>query len=61
MIVSFQIKSMSIKIDMMVKHVKENNKDYKLFTKSMIRCYLKDKFKCSTYMANQVIKKISEE
>ena len=52
---------MSIKIDMMVKHVKENNKDYKLFTKSMIRCYLKDKFKCSAYMAKQVIKKLFED
>jgi hypothetical protein len=52
---------MSIKIDMMVKHVKENNKDYKLFTKSMIRCYLKDKFKCSAYMANKAAEKLLEE
>lgn len=52
---------MSLKIDMMVKHLKDSNNNWKIMTKSMIRCYLKDKFKCSIYMANQAIEKLYED
>jgi len=52
---------MSLKIDMMVKHLKDSNKNWKIMTKSMIRCYLKDKFKCSAYMANQAIEKLYKD
>lgn len=45
----------------MVKHLKESNKNWKILTKSMIRTYLKGKFKCSTYMANQAIEKLYED
>jgi hypothetical protein len=40
----------------MVADIKENNKQYILMTKSMVRCYLIRKYKCSAYMANQAVK-----
>ena len=49
---------MSLKIDMMVEHLKESNKNWKILTKSMIISYLKDKFKCSTYMAQKAVEKL---
>ncbi len=52
---------MSFIIDAIVKDFKENNLNYKLFTNSMIRCYLIKKYKCSAYIANQVIKKLKIE
>jgi hypothetical protein len=45
----------------MVADIKENNKHYILMTKSMVRCYLIRKYKCSAYMANQAIKKLYKE
>ncbi len=47
---------MSLKIDLMVADIKENNKQYILMTKSMVRSYLMHKYKCSAYMANQAVK-----
>lgn len=52
---------MSIKIDMMVQDVINNNKDYKIMPAKLIKSYIRKKYKCSIYMANQVIKKLSEE
>ena len=52
---------MSLKIDMMVEHLKESNKNWKILTKSMIRTYLKDKFKCSTYMAQKAVEKLHKD
>lgn len=52
---------MSVKIDAIVKDFKENNLDYKLFTDSMIKKFLISKYKCSAYIAKQVIKKLSED
>jgi len=49
---------MSLKVDLMVADIKENNKQYILMTKSMLRSYLMNKYKCSVYMANQAIKKL---
>ena len=57
----FGISQMSLKIDMMVKHLKESNKNWKILTKSMIRTYLKDKFKCSTYMAQKAVEKLHKD
>lgn len=52
---------MSIKVDLMVADVQENNKQYVLMTKSLIKKYLMTKYNCSPYMANQAIKKLYKE
>jgi len=52
---------MSLKINMMVKHLVENNKNYDIIKRSVIKNYLKEKFKCSDYMANKAIKKAFEK
>jgi hypothetical protein len=49
---------MSLKIEMMVDHVKATNKDWKLMPKGFIRFYLRDKFKCSKYMARKAVQKL---
>jgi hypothetical protein len=49
---------MSLKIDMMVNHLKESNKNWNIMTNSMIISYLKDKFKCSPYMARKAVEKL---
>ncbi len=51
---------MSIKIEMMIDHVKEKNKDYKMISKKTITAYLKSKFKCSNYMARVAVDKLFE-
>jgi hypothetical protein len=51
---------MSIKIEMMIDHVKEKNKDYKIISKKTITAYLKSKFKCSNYMAKVAVDKLFE-
>jgi len=40
----------------MVDDIKENNKQYVLMTKSLIKKYLMTKYNCSAYMANQAVK-----
>jgi hypothetical protein len=45
----------------MVADVQENNKQYVLMTKSLIKKYLMTKYKCSAYMANEAIKKLFKE
>jgi hypothetical protein len=52
---------MSIKIEMMIDHVKEKNKDYKMISKKTITAYLRNKFKCSPYMARVAVDKLFEE
>jgi hypothetical protein len=51
---------MSIKIEMMIDHVKEKNKDYKMISKKTITAYLRNKFKCSHYMARVAVDKLFE-
>jgi hypothetical protein len=51
---------MSIKIEMMIDHVKEKNKDYKMISKKTITAYLRNKFKCSHYMAKVAVDKLFE-
>ena len=51
---------MSIKIEMMIDHVKEKNKDYKMISKKTITAYLRNKFKCSPYMARVAVDKLFE-
>jgi hypothetical protein len=46
---------MSIKIEMMVKDIKDNNKDYKKMHKNTIKSYLKIRYKCSAYLAKKVV------
>jgi hypothetical protein len=52
---------MSIKIEMMIDHVKEKNKDYKMISKKTITAYLRGKFKCSSYMARVAVDRLFEE
>ena len=51
---------MSLKIDMMVNYVKDNNRDWKIMPKKIIANHLRIKFKCSIYMANVAVKKLFE-
>lgn len=52
---------MSLKIDMMVEHVKATNKDWQIMPKGFIRFFLRDKFKCSPYMARKAVEKLFED
>lgn len=52
---------MSLKIDMMVNYVKDNNRDWKIMPKKLIINHLRLKFKCSTYMAKMAIEKLYED
>lgn len=45
----------NLKMDMMVNHLKENNKDYKIISKKTLTAYTKDFFKCSPYMAKKAV------
>ena len=49
---------MSLKVNMMVEHIIKNNKNYDMINYTVMKQYLKDKFKCSDYMAHRVIKKL---
>jgi hypothetical protein len=46
---------MSLKIDMMVNHLRENNKDYKIMSKKTLIAYTRDMFRCSPYMAKRAV------
>ena len=52
---------MSLKIDMMVEHLKATNKDWKLMPKRFVMLYLKSEFKCSTYMAQKAVEKLQKD
>lgn len=47
--------SMSLRIDMMVNHLRENNKDYKIMNKKTLIAYTRDIFRCSPYMAKRAV------
>ena len=49
---------MSLKIDMMVNHLRENNKDYKIMSKKTLIAYTRDMFRCSPYMARKAVEKL---
>ena len=51
---------MSIKIEMMIDHDKEKNKNYRMISKKTITAYLRGKFKCSSYMARVAVDKLFE-
>jgi hypothetical protein len=51
---------MGLKIDIIVTAIKAENKDYKLFNKKILRAYIRQKYKCSSYLANMVIKSLLE-
>lgn len=51
---------MSLKIKTIVEAVIKDNKDYKIFSDMMLRSYIKTKYKCSTYLANKVIKELHD-
>ena len=38
-----------------------DNKNYKIFSDMMLRDYIKTQYKCTTYLANQVIKELKNE
>ena len=52
---------MSLKIDMMVEHLKATNKDWKLMPKRFVMLYLRSEFKCSTYMAQKAVEKLHKD
>jgi hypothetical protein len=52
---------MSLKLDMMVEYVKDNNRDWQIMPKKMIIKHLKLNFKCSTYMAQQAVEKLFKD
>lgn len=52
---------MSLKVDMMVDHLKSSGKNWKMLTKDMMVDYLKEKFKCSRYMAKKAVEKFYKD
>ena len=51
---------MSLKVKVIVEAVIKDNKNYKIFSDMMLRDYIKTQYKCSNYLANQVIKELHE-
>ena len=51
---------MSLKVKVIVEAVIRDNKNYKIFSDMMLRDYIKTQYKCSNYLANQVIKELHE-
>jgi len=51
----------SLKVEMMVNYIKDNYKHYDHIKKESLRDYLIMEFKCSIYMANKVIKKLTAD
>lgn len=45
----------SLKIDIIIHDIKVNNPNYKLFLHKEFKAYIRKKYKCSAYMANQVL------
>ena len=46
---------------LMVEFIKNTNRDYKMFPDDTLRNYIIKKFKCSKYIANQVIKELKNK
>ena len=51
---------MTLKIKTIATAVIKDNKDYKIFSDMMLRSYIKTQYKCSNYLANQVIKELHD-
>lgn len=51
----------SLKLNMILEHLKSIGFNYKETPDDALKKYLKRQYRCSTYMANQVIKKLAEE
>jgi hypothetical protein len=51
---------MGLKIDIIVAAIKAENKGYKLFNEKILKAYIRHKYKCSSYLANMVIKSLLE-
>ena len=51
---------MTLKIKTIASAVIKDNKDYKIFSDMMLRSYIKTQYKCSTYLANKVIKELHD-
>lgn len=51
---------MSLKIDMIAHDIKVKNPNYKLFLRKEFKAYIRKKYKCSAYMANQVLETLFE-
>ena len=49
---------MSLKTKIIKEEILNNNAHWKLFTRSTLRTYIKDKYKVSMYTANKVIKEM---
>jgi hypothetical protein len=49
---------MSIKINLMVDHIKNNKSNYNLLSKKNLKDYIIKKYKCSSYMAETTIEKL---
>lgn len=49
---------MSLKTKIIKEEILNNNTHWKLFTRSTLRTYIKDKYKVSMYTANKVIKEM---
>ena len=52
---------MSLKVKVIVEAVIRDNKNYKIFSNMMLRDYIKTQYKCTTYLANQVIKALRDD
>lgn len=51
---------MSLKVKMILEELIKENRDYGIFSDRIIRSYIKAKYRCSTYLANQVIKALHD-
>lgn len=51
----------SLKLNMILEHLKSSGVNYKEMPDPALKQYLKMKYKCSAYYVNQVMKKLSEE
>jgi hypothetical protein len=52
---------MNLKVKMIKDAVIRDNKNYKIFSNVMLRDYIKTQYKCTTYLANQVIKALRDD
>ena len=52
---------MNLKVKMIKDAVIRDNKNYMIFSDMMLRDYIKVQYKCTTYLANQVIKELRDD
>jgi hypothetical protein len=51
----------SLKLNMILNHLKGSGVNYKEMPDAGLKQYLKMKYKCSAYLVNQVMKKLAED